>query len=84
MARGAVAHKRQVEDLPRQIGEVEGAWQAADFGHPQARILGPLARDEPDHDARLLEETRKQIGVLPIEVDQNDSTPGAFRDGRGE
>ena len=73
-ARTALADQREVEDLARQVGEVERARQAAEFRDADARILGALTRHEAHREAGPAQQLRQQVGVLPVEVDQDDAT----------
>ncbi len=80
-ARAALAHQGQVEDLARQVAQVDGARQAAQLRDAQARIIVFRSRHQADRELGALDQHRKQVGVLPIEIDQHDPARGARLDG---
>jgi hypothetical protein len=63
---------------PSQVGEVQRARQVAEFGHADPRVMRALTGHESHAHTRLTENARQLIGVLPIEVDEEQ----AARQGR--
>jgi len=79
-ARAALAHQRQVEDLARQVAEVHGARQAAQLRDAQSGIAGALAGHQAHRQLRTPHQLGEQVGILPVEIDQDDA-PGRRRRG---
>ena len=75
-ARTPLAHQGQVEDLARQVGQVERPRQPAQLGEADARVLVAGAGHQTHRHAGLLEQLGHEVRVLPVEVDQQQA---AFR-----
>ena len=64
--------QRQIEDLARQVRELDGARHATQLRDAESGVLMVATRDEADGDGRLAQQLGQEIGVLPIEIDEHD------------
>ena len=77
--RAVLADECEVEDLARQVSQVERARQAAKFSDTDTGIVCALTCNQAHGDVRLTEQFREQVGVLPVEVDEDDATGHRMR-----